>query len=79
MTGQETPPGRPAATPLGGAEDKETLQANLARYRELALALGAADAAIVRASDVVIDERVRLKCVVPRCLRAGETPNDQSP
>jgi predicted metal-binding protein len=51
------------------------LKANLERYRELALKLGASEATIVPASDVVIDERVRLKCVVPRCLRAGETPN----
>jgi predicted metal-binding protein len=30
---------------------------------------------IVPAGEVPIDERVRLKCVVPRCIRAGETPN----
>jgi len=41
----------------------------------LALGLGASDAAIIPANQVVVDERVRLKCVVPRCLRAGETPN----
>jgi len=53
----------------------EALDADLERYRQLALELGAADAAIIPASDVTVDERVRLKCVVPRCLRAGETPN----
>jgi predicted metal-binding protein len=62
-------------TPLGKADSEETLKANLERYRELALELGASEAAIIPASDVIIDERVRLKCVVPRCLRAGETPN----
>jgi len=60
---------------LGQAGSEETLQADLERYRELALALGASEAAIIPAGTVIIDERVRLKCVVPRCLRAGETPN----
>jgi len=61
--------------PLGRIVSEETLQADLERYRQLALDLGASAAAIIPASDVVIDERVRLKCTVPRCLRAGETPN----
>jgi predicted metal-binding protein len=62
-------------TPLGKAVEGEILQANLARYRQLALDLGASAAAVIPAGDVVVDERVRLKCLVPRCLRAGETPN----
>jgi predicted metal-binding protein len=70
MTEQETRP-----TALGQAESAELVQRNLEHYRELALELGASDVAIIPASDVVVDERVRLKCVVPRCLRAGETPN----
>ena len=37
--------------------------------------LGASDAVIVKASSVEVDERVRLKCTIPRCTRAGETPN----
>ncbi len=60
---------------LGRAVSEETLRADLERYRELALELGASEAAIISASTVIIDERVRLKCMVPRCLRAGETPN----
>ncbi len=60
---------------LGGAVSEEALRADLEHYRELALELGASEAAIIPASQVIIDERVRLKCVVPRCLRAGETPN----
>jgi predicted metal-binding protein len=51
------------------------LQADAERYRSLALESGASDAVIVRGADVPIDERVRLKCLVPRCIRAGETPN----
>jgi predicted metal-binding protein len=64
-----------APPPLGSDRDDERLRADLARLRELALDSGAADAVVIRASDVVVDERVRLKCLVPRCLRAGETPN----
>ena len=70
MTGQETAP-----TALGQAEEASTAKANLERYRALALELGASDAVILPAADVAVDERVRLKCMVPRCLRAGETPN----
>ena len=64
-----------ARTALGRAVDEDAVRANLEHYRELALASGATDAVIIPASDVIVDERVRLKCLVPRCLRAGETPN----
>jgi predicted metal-binding protein len=67
----------PQPTPriLGGTVNEETLKADLERYRQLAIEAGASAAAIIPARDVVVDERVRLKCLVPRCLRAGETPN----
>jgi predicted metal-binding protein len=64
-----------AARVLGGDVDETTLQADLQRYCQIALDLGASAAAIIPASEVLIDERVRLKCTVPRCIRAGETPN----
>jgi len=70
MTDQPTAP-----VALGQAGDQALLRANLERYRALALELGASDAAIIPASDIIVDERVRLKCLVPRCRRAGETPN----
>ncbi len=60
---------------LGRQVDGKALHADLARYRRMALELGASAAEVIPASDVVIDERVRLKCTVPRCIRAGETPN----
>jgi predicted metal-binding protein len=60
---------------LGGPIDDEKLRSDLERYRQLALDTGASGAAILSAREVVVDERVRLKCLVPRCLRAGETPN----
>jgi predicted metal-binding protein len=59
---------------LGEMASDEAVRANMERYRATALELGASDAALIPASDVPIDERVRLKCVVPRCIRAGETP-----
>ncbi len=66
---------RTGPRPLGKATDEQVIRADLERYRQLALESGASQAVVIPASDVVIDERVRLKCVVPRCLRAGETPN----
>jgi len=60
---------------LGKAYHAATVEADLAHHRELALALGASQAVVIPANYVTIDERVRLKCLVPRCLRAGETPN----
>lgn len=60
---------------LGQTTDAQVVMADLERYCQLALEWGASAAAIIPASDVIIDERVRLKCTVPRCLRAGETPN----
>jgi predicted metal-binding protein len=51
------------------------LLADLERYRLKAIELGATDARIVHASDVVVDERVRMKCLVPRCYLVGESPN----
>jgi len=68
-------PGAKSRVGLGRATRQEILEPNLQRYRRLALEAGATDAVIVPASEVVVDERVRLKCLVPRCLRAGETPN----
>ena len=60
---------------LGGAAGQGVLKTHLERYRAIALEFGASDVVIIPAKDVTIDERVRLKCVVPRCIRAGETPN----
>ncbi len=48
---------------------------DLERFRNLALETGASAAEVIPSSMVTVDERVRLKCTVPRCLRAGETPN----
>jgi predicted metal-binding protein len=68
-----TPKEMPRA--LGKIVDEKIVKADLERYRQMALELGASGAAIIPSSDIIVGERVRLKCVVPRCLRAGETPN----
>jgi len=54
---------------------EKTLMSDLQNFKQRAIELGAAGAEIIEASQLVVDERVRLKCTVPRCLRAGETPN----
>ena len=64
-----------AARPFGGTLTKEQERADLERYRTMALEMGAADAVAIAAASVEVDERVRLKCTIPRCTRAGETPN----
>jgi len=61
--------------PLGRVLDENTIKADLDRYRSLAVELGASDAVIIPANSITVDERVRLKCTIPRCPRAGETPN----
>ena len=63
------------ARPFGGKLTKEQERADLERYRTMALEMGAADAVAIAAASVEVDERVRLKCTIPRCTRAGETPN----
>ena len=54
---------------------QEILKRDLELYKEKAVELGATDARIIAARKVMIDPRVRLKCLVPRCHLYGETPN----
>ncbi|MFC2018330.1 DUF2284 domain-containing protein [Chloroflexota bacterium] len=46
---------------------EEQLLKDLEKYRQLALDMGAKNAAIVTTDKVIIDERVRAKCVYPKC------------
>jgi len=64
-----------AARPFVTKAPEEMLMTDLESFRQQALEMGAAAAEIIQANQIVVDERVRLKCTVPRCLRAGETPN----
>jgi predicted metal-binding protein len=55
------------------AEDE--LYHDLERFRQKALEFGASAAEVIPASDVVVQERVWLKCLVPLCHMAGTNPN----
>ena len=59
------------------------LGANLERYKKKALELGASNAGIVRADQIPVDERVTMKCQIPRCLGYGAgahcPPNTMKP
>jgi len=65
----------PLARPFGGPLTDAQRKADLERYRSITLEMGASDAMVISASSIEVDERVRLKCTIPRCTRAGETPN----
>ena len=45
----------------------QQLQEDLEKYRQRCIALGATDARIIPGHAVVIDERVRAKCIYPKC------------
>ncbi|MDA8307958.1 MAG: DUF2284 domain-containing protein [Deltaproteobacteria bacterium] len=47
------------------------LSTDLERYRQLALELGASKASIVKAEQIPVDERVQMKCQIPRCFGYG--------
>ena len=53
------------ATRIAG--DDTGLLEDLERYRAGAIELGATDAKVIRAEDIVVDERVRGKCRYPTC------------
>ena len=49
----------------------DQLEQDLERYRQLALELGASQAKILDVEDIVVDDRVSLKCQIPRCFGYG--------
>jgi predicted metal-binding protein len=51
------------------------LQKDLEKYRHQAIELGATDAKIITTDQVLIDERVRAKCIYPKCFRYGTNAN----
>jgi len=59
------------------------LPADLERYREKALKLGATRAKVIEAAEIPVDERVTLKCQIPRCFGYGAgahcPPNTMKP
>ena len=53
----------------------EVLQQDLEKYRQRAIELGATDARIITTDMVLIDERVRAKCIYPKCQHYGTNAN----
>ena len=47
------------------------LKKNFEALRQLALDLGANDSVIIPTSEVIVDPRVRLKCIIPKCYISG--------
>ncbi len=47
------------------------IKGDLERYKDKALELGASKAIVVKASEIPVDDRVVLKCQVPRCFGYG--------
>jgi len=62
---------------------QDRLPQDLERYRQQALKLGATQAKIVKAEEIPVDERVTLKCQIPRCFGYGVSahcpPNTMKP
>jgi predicted metal-binding protein len=52
-------------------ENEAQLLKDLEKYREKALELGATKARILKTEEIPVDERVTLKCQVPRCFGYG--------
>lgn len=52
-----------------------TIQADLEKYREMAIALGAIDAKTIKGDAVIVDERVYAKCMYPKCRHYGTCAN----
>ncbi len=57
------------------SQAKEDLKRDLEKYKELALSMGADKATIIKASDIPVDDRVVLKCQIPRCFGYGVSAN----
>lgn len=50
---------------------EEEIKKNLERYHQLAIESGASDAKIIKADQVTVDERVKIKCEIPKCYNFG--------
>ena len=53
------------------SRSEETCQSDLERYRLLAISLGGSDAKIIQRNQVLVEDRVRMKCLIPRCRNYG--------
>ncbi|MDP6783058.1 MAG: DUF2284 domain-containing protein [Dehalococcoidia bacterium] len=66
---------RHTVKPITTGVTQEQVRAAAEGYCQMAVSLGASEALAVPREAVIVDERVRLKCFIPRCPRMGETPN----
>ncbi len=68
---------------IGTFLDESKLLKDLERYKEKAFELGAANAKIIKTEEIPVDERVPLKCQIPRCFGYGTSahcpPNTMKP
>jgi len=60
---------------IKGEKDRGQLDCDLQNYQHKALELGATRAKIIRAGEIIVDERVTLKCQIPRCFGFGTGAN----
>ena len=44
------------------------VEEDLEKFRQMAVDLGAAEAAVISPDDIIVDERVRAKCIYPKCM-----------
>jgi predicted metal-binding protein len=51
------------------------IKEDLERYRAMAIELGAEDAVVIPTEEIIIDERVRAKCITPKCSNYGNNIN----
>ncbi len=56
-------------------KNNETVMHDLQKYSTRALELGCSDTKIIEANQIIIDERVKMKCRVPRCTNFAECAN----
>jgi predicted metal-binding protein len=53
----------------------EICRADLERYCLMAIELGASDAKVIKSNQVIVENRVRGKCLIPQCPHYGESVN----
>ena len=60
---------------ISAVKDPKLLEERLENYRKLALAEGITEAAVISTDQIIIDERVRMKCRFPLCHEYGYCMN----
>jgi hypothetical protein len=65
----------PKLKKIGLDVEEDRLAADLQKYQEKAIELGATRAKIVRTDEIPVDERVTMKCQIPICFGYGVGAN----